>query len=252
VAALSARATTVFATEAEEHLDLAREVVALLLTAQQRDRESKSEKRFGEGKWWTSTPRWGGGPGGPIGREGDKVDDLLSGKEEKVTGGIEDGSKVAGEVKKTIGGINGPSPSKKSKKSKDGNNMQIYENYRRMNPPGPTWDRKARYCAIGKEPGTGYDDVFMVSSLNHHICIVRMRVPDKVLAVLDGIDEEGPWERVVMFRSKWYDLYLKKERIEAMGIVWGMIAWLMRHIDSPVKTENKVADAAKNEKMDLS
>jgi len=57
---------------------------------------------------------------------------------------------------------------------------------------------------------------------------------------------------VVMFRSKWYDLYLKKERIEAMGIVWGMIAWLMRHIDSPVKTENKVADAAKNEKMDLS
>jgi hypothetical protein len=121
-----------------------------------------------------------------------------------------------------------------------------------MNPPGPTWDRKARYCAIGKEPGTGYDDVFMVSSLNHHICIVRMRVPDKVLAVLDGIDEEGPWERVAMFRSKWYDLYLKKERIEAMGVVWGMIAWLMRQIDSPVKTENKVADSAKNEKMDLS
>jgi hypothetical protein len=252
VAALSARATTVFATEAEEHLDLAREVVALHLTAQQRDRESKSEKRFGEGKWWTSTPRWGGGPGGPIGREGDKIDDLLSGREEKVTGGIEEGSKVAGEMKKTIGGINGPSPSKKSKKSKDGNNMQIYENYRRMNPPGPTWDRKARYCAIGKEPGTGYDDVFMVSSLNHHICIVRMRVPDKVLAVLDGIDEEGPWERVAMFRSKWYDLYLKKERIEAMGVVWGMIAWLMRQIDSPVKTENKVADSAKNEKMDLS
>jgi len=68
--------------------------------------------------------------------------------------------------------------------------MQIYENYRRMNPPGPTWDRKARYCAIGKEPGIGFDDVFMVSSLNHHICIVRARVPEKLLDVFDAATME--------------------------------------------------------------
>lgn len=251
VAALSARASTVFTTEAEERLDFAREVVAILLTAQQRARESKSEKRFGDGKWWTSTPRWGGGQGGPIGREGDKADELLVGKEEKLIDGSE-GSKVVGEVKRTIGGINGPSPSKRSKKAKDGNNMQIYENYRRMNPPGPTWDRKARYCAIGKEPGSGFDDVFMLSSLNHHICIVRARVPEKLLDVLDGSEDVGGWEKVVIWRSKWYDLYLKEERIEAMGVVWGMMAWLMRKLEDPMKTEEPAADTTQDEKMDLS
>ncbi len=251
VAALSARASTVFATEAEEHLDLAREVVAVLLTAQQRARESKSEKRFGEGKWWTSTPRWGGGPGGPIGREGDKFDELLSGKEEKLVVGS-DGSKMAGEVKNAIGGINGPSPSKRSKKGLSGNNMQIYENYRRMNPPGTTWDRKARYCGIGKEPGSGFDDVFLVSSLNHHICIVRTRVPEKLLEVLEGGEGREGWERVVMWRSKWYDLFLKEERIEAMGVVWGMMAWLMRKIEDPLKAEEQVGDEGGAEKMDMS
>jgi hypothetical protein len=251
VAALSARASTVFATEAEEHLDLAREVVAALLTAQQRARETKTEKRFGDGKWWTSTPRWGGGPGGAIGREGDKVDELLAGQEEKIVGGEGEGSKVAAEVKKTIGGINGPSPSKRSKKAKDGNNMQIYENYRRMTPPGSTWDRKTRYCAIGKEVGSGFDDVFMVSSLNHHICIVRVRVPEKLLDVFEGSDDGEGCERVVMWRSKWYDLYLKEERIEAMGLVWGMIAWLMRKIEDPVKVVDQVVDETQDEKMDL-
>jgi hypothetical protein len=255
VAALSARASTVFATEAEEHLDLAREIVAVLLTAQQRAREAKSEKRFGDGKWWTSTPRWGGGPGGPIGREGDKIDELLVGKEEKLVGGAgteNEGSKVAGEFRKTIGGINGPSASKRSKKTKDGNNMQIYESYRRMNPPGPTWDRKARYCAIGKKPGSGFDDVFMVSSLNHHICIVRAMVPEKLLGVFEGSNDREGWERVVVWRSKWYDLYLKEERIEAMGVVWGMMAWLMRKIEDPVKAEDQVANGAQDAKMDLS
>jgi hypothetical protein len=256
VAALSARASTVFATEAEEHLDLAREVVAVLLTAQQRSRESKSEKRFGEGQWWTSTPRWGGGPGGPIGREADKIDESLVLKDEKlsVSGAIvenEGGSKVAGEVKKSIGGINGPSPSKRSKKGLSGNNMQIYENYRKMSPPGTTWDRKARYCAIGKEPGNGFDDVFMVSSLNHHICVVRARVPEKLLEVLEGGDSGEAWERVVLWRSRWYDLYLKEERVEAMGVVWGMMGWLMRKIEDPAKVKEPACDEDQDEKMDL-
>ena len=147
VAALSARASTVFSTPAEEYLDLAREVVAVLLTAQQRARENKTETRFGEGKWWTSTPRWGGGPGGPIGREGDKLDDLptFGGIEKLPTGDEAAARRIAGEIKKQIGGINGPSPSKRSKKTgKEGSTMAIYENYRKLNPPGPTWDRKAR------------------------------------------------------------------------------------------------------------
>jgi hypothetical protein len=69
---------------------------------------------------------------------------------------------------------------------------------------------------------------------------------------LEGSDDREGWERVVMWRSKWYDLYLKEERIEAMGVVWGMMAWLMRKIEDPAKAEDQAAAEAQPEKMDLS
>lgn len=234
VAAISCRASTVFATEPEERLDLAREVVAVLLTAQQRAREGKAERRAGEGEWWTTSSRWGGGPGGPIGKEGDKIEESmpnpglgLAGGEKPTSGPSPD---TLNEVKRAIGGINGPSPSKRTKKGpalKDGN-MQIYENYRKMLPPSSTWDRKARYCAIGKVARAGYDEIFLISALNHHVSIVRARVPESLLEILDGGDEGKGWERLAMWRSKWFDLFLISERVEAMELIWGMMAWLMR------------------------
>lgn len=254
IAAVSCRTSTVFATESEERLDLAREVVAVLLTAQQRAREGKTEKRFGEAKWWTSTPRWGGGPGGPIGREGDKDGDAVvalslgsTAAEKLAVGGVTSGM---GDAKRMIGGINGPSPSKRTKKGpglREGN-LQIYENYRKMLPPSSTWDRKARYCTIGKVTGAAYDDIFLVSALNHHVSIVRVRVPEGLLEVLDGGEPGEGWERVTMWRSKWFDLFLTPERIEGMELVWGMMAWLMRSEPAPEK-EPEVADG---DNMDIS
>lgn len=261
VAALSSRASTFFSTEPEEYLDLAREVVAILLTAQQRAREGKAEKRFGEGKWWTTVPRWGGGPGGPIGRETDKVDELsangAAGKIEAPERGMPNVQAEAKRAIGRIGGLTSPSHSKRSKKGKEGATMQIYENYRRMNPPGTTWDRKARYCAIGKAPwqgqGEGYDDVFLVSALNHHISIVRARVPERLLGVLEGEEGKDGWERVVMWRSKWFDMYLAEERVEAMGIVWGMMAYLMRKVDTiPSVVDLRGRNDGMGEKMDTS
>lgn len=252
VAAVSCRATTVFATEPEERLDLAREVVAVLLTAQQRAREGKTEKRAGEGKWWTTVPRWGGGDGGPIGKEGDRFDGssqipcLSSAGGERLSSGA--ATAVMSEAKRAIGGINGPSPSKRTKKGptlKEGN-MQIYENYRKMLPPSSSWDRKARYSPIGKAKGVDYDDVFLVSSLNHHVSIVRARVPASLMGVLDGGDHSKGWDTLMMYRSKWYDLFLTDERIEAMELVWGMMNWLMRSQEVP-ETEPDVG-----EKMELS
>jgi hypothetical protein len=72
--------------------------------------------------------------------------------------------------------------------------------------------------------------------------------------ILDGGDEKEGWERIVMWRSKWYDMYLGSERLEAMGIVWGMMAWLMRKIDSPADAGTATAeeDKSASEKMDLS
>ncbi|TVY26465.1 hypothetical protein LHYA1_G003553 [Lachnellula hyalina] len=255
VAAVSCRNSTVFATEAESQLDLAREVIAVLLTAQQRAREGKTEKRFGEGKWWTTKPRWGGGPGGAMGKEADKVDDLgavVGGTVPEKIVGEEKG--VAAEAKRAIGGINGPSPNKRSKKGKEGINFQIYDSYRKMLPPSSTWDRKARYSSIGKAVGQGYDDIFLVSSLNHHVSIVRVRVPDKLLSTLDGNEQED-WGRMNMWRSKWYDLFIAKERVDAMQVVWGMIAYLMRKVEDPsTEVDQKDTEGAKSksEKMDLS
>jgi len=239
VAAVSCRVSTVFATEPEERLDLAREVVAVLLTAQQRAREGKAEKRFGEEQWWTTKPRWGGGPGGPIGKEGDRLDESTGdlglgsvGSEKLVVGGPPGG---INDMKKMIGGINGPSPSKRTKKgpTKEGN-LQIYENYRKMLPPSSTWDRRAKYCAIGRVNGAGYDDIFLVSALNHHVSIVRARVPDKLLQALEG-EQVDDWGRLVMWRSKWFDLFLAADRIEGMELIWGMMAWLMRAQDASGK-----------------
>jgi hypothetical protein len=253
VAAVSCRTSTVFATEAESQLDLAREVIAVLLTAQQRAREGKIEKRFGEGKWWTTKPRWGGGPGGAMGKEVEKVDELAAvvggTVPENIVGGEE--KRVNAEAKRAIGGINGPSPSKRSKRVKEGINFQIYENYRKMMPPFSMWDRRARYSSIGKCAGQGYDDIFLVSALNHHVSIVRVRVPDKLLSTLDG-DEKEDWGRVTMWRSKWYDLFIAKERVDAMQVIWGMVAYLMRKIEDPTEVNQEVAEGTKSEKMDLS
>ena len=55
------------------------------------------------------------------------------------------------------------------------------------------------------------------------------RVPNGLLNVLAG--SEGDWERLVIWRSKWFDLFLVRERIEAMELVWGMMAWLMRKVE---------------------
>ena len=49
-----------------EMLDLMREVAAMLLLGQERAREGKSPTIPGQGKWYTTVPRWGGGPGGEI------------------------------------------------------------------------------------------------------------------------------------------------------------------------------------------
>ena len=248
IATVSCRTSTVFATEPEERLDLAREIIGVLLTAQQRARDGRTEKRAGEGKWWTTAPRWGGGPGGPIGREGDDAGDSILGSaegEKLVVGSVPAG---INEVKRLIGGINGPSPSKRTKKGPNskGGNMQIYNNYRKLLPPSSTWDRKARYSAIGKIEGIGYDDIFLVSALNHHVSIVRARVPEKLLAVLEGEDQAEGWERVTMWRSTWFDLFLISERIEAMELIWSMLTWLMR---SQTATE-KQEPAAVADKMD--
>ncbi|KAK1830552.1 hypothetical protein QBC39DRAFT_331549 [Podospora conica] len=250
LAAVSARHTTTFppaaassAPDRDSTLDLARELIAALLTAQHRAREGREEKRIGEGEWWTSKPRWGGGPGGPIGRELD----AQSGADE--TTGDKDAPPppppVAAEsstprsrlLASLAAAGTGQKPSKRAKRT---GNLPMYDNYRMVRPPSAAWDRKTRYEAIGKVRGVGYDDVFVVSALFHHVSVVRVRVPDRLLAVLDGGAEEGGWGRLEVRRSRWFDLFLVEDRVEAMKLVWSMVSFLMREVKEGEAREGDV------------
>ena len=213
--AASARPTTDFTTpdmETAQSLDLAKEIVAALITAQHRAREGKTETRFGEDQWWTQKPRWGGGSGGPIGREIEK-------------------DTVQGDKDSRPSDSDGMPMAKKPRK-----NMSIYDNYRMVRPPSTTWDKKARYEAIGKQSSSDYDDVFVISSLFHHISILRVRVPARLLEVLDGSPEPDPtkrsWGGVQAWRSPWFDMFRTDERIEAMKTLWPVMAYQMRK-DTP-------------------
>ena len=225
VGAACARPTTDFTTpdvEAAQALDLAREIVAALITAQHRAREGKAETRFGEGQWWTKEPRWGGGSGGPIGREIAR-DAVQGDKDARPRGG--DGMPVT----------------KKPRK-----NMSIYDNYRMVRPPAGTWDKKTRYEAIGKARGADYDDIFVISSLFHHVSILRVRVPMRLLDVFAGSPEADPtkrsWGGVQAWRSPWYDLFKTEERIEAMKTLWPVMAFQMRN-DTGQEDDVPMADA---------
>lgn len=198
VAAVSARATISLDAPLERDQDLAREALAALVTAQHRAREGRTEVRFGDGQWWTTKPRWGGGTGGPIGRE-------------------VEGDEVVGDKD------SGAPPPKKPRKT-----IAAYDNYRMVRPPSSSWDRKAKYVAVGRVPGAEFDDVFVISSLFHHVSLLRVRVPMRLLGALEGGVQEGTAGELVVWRSRWYDFFVTEQRIEAMELLWGLFAYQMR------------------------
>ncbi|KAM0322427.1 hypothetical protein ACHAQA_009494 [Verticillium albo-atrum] len=241
LAAVSARASTTFDTEADHSIDFAREIVAALITAQHRAREGKTELRPGHGQWWTTERRWGGGQGGPIGREVER--DAVAG--DKDVPGVD---RKAAEATTALGPSSSSSSSSSSSRpgapsglpasKRPRKQMSIYDNYRMVRPPSASWDIKTRYEAIGKARGAGYDDIFVVSCLFHHVSILRVRVPDRLLDVLGGASDEGQtrsWGELEVRRSKWHDLFIVEQRVAAMELVWGVMAWMMRAPDAEQK-----------------
>ena len=275
LAAVSARHTTSFhpstPDDKDATMDLSRELIAALLTAQHRARAGKTERRMGEGAWWATKPRWGGGPGGPIGREIEMLSASAEGADAVVVGdkdarpaatppedslmapaaslsspypappGKSDGGRPRPLPSRLAGGggagdiTANPKGVKRLKKSGNGTTLPMYDNYRMVRPPSAAWDKKTRYEAVGRRRGVDYDDVFVISSLFHHISVLRVRVPDRLLEVLDGAADGGggegkkrSWGRLEVWRSKWYDFFLVEDRVEAMRLVWGMMAYLMR------------------------
>lgn len=295
VAAVSARHSTGFppppedlnesCTNPDHVFDLGRELVAALVTAQHRAREGRTEKRIGEGAWWCTKPRWGGGPGGPIGREIEQQasgDDTLVGDKDVPPPAAEAAAPAPAPVEKPArvslsarlasrASPFGPLPStrlperekdsssgpaKGVKRLKKSGNMAMYDNYRMVRPPSLTWDKKAKYASIGRAAGADYDDIFVVSALYHHISIVRVRVPDQLMAVLEGCAErefengKRSWGKLEVRRSKWFDLFKPDDRVEAMKLVWCMMNWLMRAVPKKDEEKKDEADQSQEAKKD--
>ncbi|KAK8053460.1 hypothetical protein PG996_012761 [Apiospora saccharicola] len=258
IAAVSARNITNFGTPSDQSIDFGRELVAALITAQHRAREGQKEKRFGDGRWWATTRRWGGAEGGPIGRELESIERSESSSnnaprktentatspysptmENTGNGSVQTQGKEGNTNKRSQSPPHPISPSsglpmrgtpanKKSRKT-----LGIYDNYRMVRLPSSNWDKKMRYTAIGKQPGADFDDVFVISSLFHHISILRVRVPMQLLEVFAGAPEENirSWNKLEVWRSPWYDLFKPQERMEAFRLLWGLNVWLMRKAD---------------------
>ncbi|KAI0441839.1 hypothetical protein F4803DRAFT_562806 [Xylaria telfairii] len=242
IAAVSARNTTNFTKPTESSIDFGRELIAALVTAQLRAREGKVEKRSGQGQWWATVKRWGGAEGGPIGREvegdaivGDK--DTFETENPREAGPSADAPSSSADkpVVQEPGyprgiPVRGAPLNKRPRKA-----LSVYDRYRMVRLPSSNWDKKARYEAIGKIKGAGFDDAFVISSLFHHLCVLRVRVPDRLLKVLDGAEEEEggrcSWDKLEIWRSKWFDLFVPEQRLEAMRLLWGVMSWSMRKMD---------------------
>lgn len=310
IAAVSPRHTTSFpplARDREAVIDLSREIIAALITAQHRAREGRVETRFGKDTWWTTRRRWGGGSGGPIGKEAE----LLEAKEvgavvvgDKDERPLKEGAVVEGDgapaspspltsssstsssfrssrplpmggsrsrlnrpippsfsslsrnedqnIQSNSGRGGGPAPPPKRPRT----GLAIYDAYRMVRPPARQWDPKTRHEAIGRQRGVDYDDVFVISSLFHHIAILRVRVPDRLLAVLDGGPDEDADDdttarggqrttrrKLEVYRTRWYDFFVAEDRVEAMKTIWAVMAYAMRENPNPAAREGTTTTA---------
>lgn len=124
--------------DAESSLDALRELGGLLLLAQERAREGKVERVAGEGKWWTTKERWGGGPGCEA--------------ESAATTGETNGNET-----------NSSSQGKAIPRNMDGSKLRRRPTpaqlWKTVKPGNPLWDPKVVYEAIGKQADAEWDDV---------------------------------------------------------------------------------------------
>lgn len=76
----------------------------------------------------------------------------------------------------------------------------------------------------------------MVSSINHHIAILHLRIHRRYLDILSTgestyaleTDPDHPWHILKLQRTRWFDLLDAKDRIEALKGVWSLFHYQLR------------------------
>ncbi|KEF61637.1 uncharacterized protein A1O9_03205 [Exophiala aquamarina CBS 119918] len=132
-----------------------------------------------------------------------------------------------------------------------------YQDWTKIRPNALAWDEKVIYRKIGQQSkedgGNGWDDVYLLSAVNHHVCLMRLSVHEDYLEWLetgktvhpDGNASEGQRQPHVLYvsRSNWYDLFDIAQRKELLTGVWRVMSWLNR--DEVPKQEFKKMDEVK-------
>ncbi|KAK4889977.1 hypothetical protein LTR27_011307 [Elasticomyces elasticus] len=219
--------------EAMVRLDMVREIGGLLQIAQER-RRSGREVRSGEGQWWTTKPRWGGGSGYDADTDTDTDGEAKATELASIAGEVASGGLVAGDL---------GAPDKVEKKPKI---MARALPWKELRCGRGYWDPKIDYGAIGKDRTSASDvvcltcakieivllliesQVFMVSSLNHHVSIVKLTVHDAYTDSLVAGTSLECLPKPTLQRSQWFDLIDQQQRVEAARGIWGVMAYLTR------------------------
>ncbi|KAE9979420.1 hypothetical protein BLS_009841 [Venturia inaequalis] len=206
VLGISCRSETDFEHRPESSLlDVLRESGALLSVAQERAREKKKEVRPGENQWWTTVARWGGGSGGEVGEA------VASGAAytDDPTGIVKDLETHPSRESRGRPTSRGAGSSRK---------LNAADAWKILRPGTGFWDPRVEYSAIGREAQSEYDQVFLVSSLNHHISILKLSVHSAYLEyLLTGMmpmvsPEDESWSSPEIVRSPWFSRGIDEQK----------------------------------------
>lgn len=83
----------------------------------------------------------------------------------------------------------------------------------------------------------------MVSSLNHHIAILKLTVHVAYVDYLmsgvipDPAPDDVLWCKPKLQRSQWFDLFNMEQRVEAFRGLWGVMAYLTRKPEVSVEAD---------------
>lgn len=133
----------------KEYCDLFREVGAMLLLAQERAREGAVEVRPGEGKWWTTVPRFGGAEHEGVTGEAANSDNAKDKEDQK-----DDDNKQS--VHKRSRYAN---PLISSRRATRARRLTSSEKWKIIGLGASLWDKRMKYMQIGKPSDSPYDDV---------------------------------------------------------------------------------------------
>lgn len=125
-------------------LHLLSEMAALLFLAQQRRRQGQTATKPGEGAWYTTKPRWGGGAGYQLA---------------KLQQAEDDHREILARLAKVKSMTNSNRNEERDARRELQGQQSAAKKWATMKGSSGSWDPKTEYRAIGKSPESSYDEV---------------------------------------------------------------------------------------------